>query len=311
MPAQVIGSGTTPEATYKGRELEGVLDLYFYRKVGFRLARLFARVGGTPSAVTLLGGLFGIVAGHLYYYRDLGTNICGMALHVCANTLDNADGQLARLTARQSRSGRILDGLIDYLVFISIYLHLGFRCLGQGVSPAVWLLVFAASASHALQSAAVDYCRNAYLYFVRGMTHAEFDSRAHLLTGYRKLRWREQPGNKFLQWLYLGMTREQEILAPGLHQLGQETRVHLLDGLPEWLGVTYRTAVRPTLRLWRLLMTNTRMLLLFILLFIGRPIWYFWFEVIPCNLLLLYLLLQQQITSKALLKIVMAKKWVA
>jgi len=45
---------------------------------------------------------------------------------------------------------------------------------------------------------------------------------------------------------------------------------------------------------WGLLMTNTRMLVLFALLFIGQPIWYFWFELTLLNLLLVYLILRQE-----------------
>ena len=55
--------------------------------------------------MTALGGIFGIAAGHLYYYRDLRLNLLGMALHVISNALDNADGQLARLTNKGSREG--------------------------------------------------------------------------------------------------------------------------------------------------------------------------------------------------------------
>src|SRR5882724_13556358 len=129
MPVQIIEPSTTPEATYKAREVEGILDLYFYRKIGFWLAQVFARLKMTPASVSLLGGLCGVMAGHLYFYRNLGTNIVGMALHVFANALDNADGQLARLTGRQSREGRIIDSLADHLVFVSIYVHLALRCL--------------------------------------------------------------------------------------------------------------------------------------------------------------------------------------
>src|SRR6266403_1877734 len=35
MPAQIIQRSPTPEATYKAREVEGILDLYFYRRVCF------------------------------------------------------------------------------------------------------------------------------------------------------------------------------------------------------------------------------------------------------------------------------------
>ena len=116
------------EATYKAREVEGVLDLYFYRPIGFRLAAFFAQLKMTPASVSLLGGVCGVIAGHLYFYRDLGINIAGMVLHVCANALDNADGQLARLTQTESRKGRIIDSVADHLVFVSIYVHLALRC---------------------------------------------------------------------------------------------------------------------------------------------------------------------------------------
>ena len=58
--------------------------------------------------------------------------MAGMVLHVCANALDNADGQLARLTQQQSRKGRIIDSVADHLVFVSVYMHLALRCLSEG-----------------------------------------------------------------------------------------------------------------------------------------------------------------------------------
>ena len=53
--------------------------------------------------------------------------------------------------------------------------------------------------------------------------------------------------------------------------------------------------------LWGLLMTNTRMLILFILLFIGQPIWYFWIEVTLLNLLLAYLIYRQENLAQSLI----------
>src|SRR5205809_2856563 len=101
MPVQIIEPSTSPEATYKAREVDGILDLYFYRKIGFWLAQLFARLNVTPAGVSLFGALCGVIAGDLYFSPYLSTNIIGMALHVFANALDNADWQLARLTQRE------------------------------------------------------------------------------------------------------------------------------------------------------------------------------------------------------------------
>jgi phosphatidylglycerophosphate synthase len=303
MPAQVVSTAAPKiESTFKAREVEGVLDLYFYRPVGFWLAHLFAQLKMTPAAVSLLAGIFGVVAGHLYYYRDLGINIAGMALQVCANTLDNADGQLARLTRRETREGRIIDSIADHLTFVSIYLHLALRYLMQGSSPVIFLLAFAAGISHALQGAAADYYRSTYLSFVTTGARTGVDSSSGLRFDYRKLSWRHTPWRKLLLALYMNFTHQQEMLAPRLKTLRVVVRQLFPGNIPDWIRTRYRDLARPRLKAWGLLMTNTRMLVLFALLFIGHPVYYFWFELIPLNLLFVYLLFRQETMAASLLK---------
>lgn len=303
MPAQIIEPPPTPEATYKARDVEGILDLYFYRKIGFWLAQFFARLKMTPASVSLLGGLCGVIAGHLYFYRNLGPNIVGMALHVVANALDNADGQLARLTGRQSREGRIIDSLADHLVFVSIYVHLALRYLIEGASPAICFLAVAAGISHAWQGAAADYYRASYLYFVKGKSFMDLDSSVALRSDYQKLSWRDRPWHKFLLALYLNFTRQQEMLSPHLRRLREISNRSFAHEIPEWFRSRYQRSARPMFKLWGLLMTNTRMLLLFILLFIGQPVWYFWIEVTVFNVLLAYLIYRQENMSQSLLEL--------
>jgi hypothetical protein len=290
------------KATYKAREVEGVLDLYFYRPIGFWLARFFARLKMTPAAVSLLAGIFGVVAGHLYYYRDLSINVAGMVLHVCANAFDNADGQLARLTHQESRAGRIIDSIADHLVFVSVYLHLTLRYLVEGSSPAIVLLAFAAGISHALQGASADYYRSTYLYFMSAGARTGVDSWSGLRSDYRKLTWHKEPWQKLLLALYLNFTRQQEMLAPRLKTLRDAVRKLFHGEIPDQLRTRYRNLARPMLKWWRLLMTNIRMLVLFALLFISQPVYYFWFELIPLNLLFVYLLFRQENMAESLLK---------
>ena len=296
------------EATYKAREVEGVLDLYFYRPIGFRLAEFFAHLKMTPAAVTLLAGICGVIAGHLYYYRDLRINIAGMVLHVCSNALDNADGQLARLTRRESRKGRIIDSIADHLVFVSIYLHLVLRGLAEGSSPAIWFLAIAAGISHALQGAAADYYRSTYLYFVANGTRAEIDSSSGLRSEYRGWTWRQRPWDKLLLALYLNFTRQQEMLAPQLKKLRETTGELFHEKIPAWLEQGYRNSAGGMFKWWGLLMTNSRMLVLFALLFLGQPIYYFWFELIPLNVLFICLLVRQEKMAESLEHLVMTPR---
>ena len=305
MPAEVVQTAApTIESTFKARDVEGAFDLYFYRPIGFWLAQLFARLKMTPAGVSLWAGIFGVVAGHLYFYRDLSINVAGMVLHVCANTLDNADGQLARLTHRESREGRIIDSIADHLVFVSVYLHLTLRYLFEGSSPAICLLALAAGVSHALQGAAADYYRNTYLYFVTAGVRKGIDSSSELRSDYRKLTWRQAPWQKLLFVLYLNFTRQQEMLAPRLKTLRDVAGRLFHSEIPDWFRTRYRNLAYPMLKWWRLLMTNIRMLVLFALLFISQPVYYFWFELIPINLLFVYLLFRQENMAESLLKVV-------
>lgn len=285
------------EATYKARAVESFLDVYFYRKVGYQLALFFARLRMTPAQVTLAGGALGIAAGHFYYYRDLRLNLLGMGLHVLSNAFDNADGQLARLTNQGSRTGRALDGLVDNLVFVSVYAHLCLRYTAGGGSQFVWLLALAAGASHSLQSAAADYYRNAWLHFAEGKKGAELDSSSGLASEYDRLSWREEPTKKFLSRLYLNYTRQQEWLAPCLHEL-RRTAVPPND---ERIAQAYRETSRPFLPWLNLLATNPRMILLFALLFAGQPVWYFVLELTLFNLLLVILLREENAVCRRLL----------
>jgi phosphatidylglycerophosphate synthase len=296
MPAQLEKTPAI-QATYKAREVEGFLDLHFYRRIGFRLALLFAKLRMTPAQVTWCGAALGLAAGHLYYYRDLRLNLLGMVLHVLSNAFDNADGQLARLTKQGSRTGRTLDGLADNLVFISVYAHLCLRCTAGGGSQLVWLLALAAGASHSLQSAAADYFRNAYLYFAEGKARAELDSSDALQTEFDRTRWSDQPWKKFLLRLYLNYTRQQEWLAPRVLDLkraaAQTNDVSIAEG--------YRQQSRPLLRWLNFLATNPRMILLFILLLAGQPVWYFLVELTFFNLVLGFLLRKENAICSRLL----------
>ncbi len=285
------------EATYKAREVEGFLDLHFYRQIGFRLALLFAKLRMTPAQVTWCGAALGLAAGHLYYYTDLRLNLLGMVLHVLSNAFDNADGQLARLTKQGSRSGRALDGLADNLVFINIYAHLCLRYTAGGGSQLVWLLALAAGASHSLQSAAADYFRNAYLYFAEGKARAELDSSDALQAEFERLRWGNQPWKKFLLRLYLNYTRQQEWLAPRLRDLKRAAAQTNDVAIAE----DYRQQSRPLLRWLNFLATNPRMILLFVLLLAGQPVWYFLVELTLFNLVLAFLLREENAICRRLL----------
>ena len=239
----------------------------------------------------MLGACIGVVAGHLFFYRDLGLNLLGMALYVLSNAFDNADGQLARMTNRGSRDGRVIDGLGDLAVFVSIYVHLCLRYVSGGGSNWVWLLAIAAAASSSVQMAVADYLRNAYMYFGSGRARGEFDSSAKLEEEYAALKWRSEPWRKFLLRVYLDYTVGQERYIPQMTKVREAMESRTSE---EWLLERYRRENRPLVKAANFFGRNTRMILLFFLLLIGQPIWYFVFEVTLFNVLLVFVLVRQK-----------------
>jgi len=100
--------------------------------------------------------------------------------------------------------------------------------------------------------------------------------------------------------LYLNVTREQEFLLPGLKRLHERVGPVSAECISDWFQSRYAALVRPTFKWWGLLMTNSRMLLLFALFLVRQPVWFFWVEITAGNLLLLLLILQQQRISESL-----------
>jgi len=192
------------------------------------------------------------------------------------------------------------------LGFASVYIHLTLRCAFAGASPAIWFLALGAAVSHALQGAAADYYRTAFIYFTGGR-RTETDSSSALRSDYRKLSWRQGAWDKILVALYLNFTLQQEMLAPHLRKLRETANTAFQGRIPGWLEQRYRDAAGQMLKWWRLLMTNTRMLVLFLLLFLGQPAYYFWFELIPLNLLFLYLIARQEKMAESLERLVIAQ----
>src|SRR5215472_8640588 len=96
------------------------------------------------------------------------------------------------------------------------------------------------------------------------------------------------------------------MLAPRLKKLSETAKTAFRGRIPSWLEKRYRNVAGQTLTWWRLLMTNTRMLVLFLVLFLGQPIYYFWCELIPLNVLFVYLIARQEKMAESLEQLVVA-----
>jgi archaetidylinositol phosphate synthase len=95
---------------------------WVFRPLAHPLVLALARLRVPPPAVVIAAGTAGLAAA-----VELGRgSLVAAALLVQLKTLlDNADGQLARLTGRTSAFGRYLDSELDLLVNVALFVALG------------------------------------------------------------------------------------------------------------------------------------------------------------------------------------------
>lgn len=280
----------------KSSDTEEWWDIHFNRPIGYFWAKCAIPLHITPNMITIASIFIGAVGGWLFYYTDLKTNIIGMLLLTLANTFDSADGQLARLTGNKTRLGRILDGLAGDVWFIVIYLALVLRLtLLEGYSViGMWILAATAGASHILAAGMADYYRNIHLFFLKGKDGSEHDTSAKVREDFKNTKFAEKPFTKVSLWFYLNYTKTQEALSPKFQSFWNILTSMYGNNIPQDLCSEIREKNKKYMSLTNILQFNTRVIFLFITLFIGQVWLYFVFDVVVMNAILIYLIAKEE-----------------
>jgi hypothetical protein len=288
-------------STLKARDVEETLDIYFYRPLGYFAALAAKVLRLTPNAVTIISIFIGVVAGHLFYYRDFTINLWGIGLWIVADILDSADGQLARMTNTKSKIGRVLDGFATNIIFLSMYSHLFARIVNMGYSPWWLLLVLAGGMSHSVQSSLADFYRNAYLKYVVDPAKSELHQVSEVRKEYASIRFMEHPFEKMLEWFYRDYTVRQEKLTKNFRQLRDLIEKKFGNAIPDWFREEYRRQNKPLMKYYAILTTNTRMIAMSICVLIDQPLSYFFVEAGAINVVMVVLNMYQGRVSARLL----------
>jgi len=291
------------KSTYKSGDTEEFLDRLFYRPVGYVMAVVSRKLGMTPNMVTTINIFVGIFAGHLFFYQNVNLNLLGVFLLIFAESLDAADGQLARMTNIHSRYGKIFDAVADNLKFVSIYLHLCARFVIVGGTPWIFGIAVISGMSHSYQSAMSEYYRNFYLFFTTGKNIGGIDELDEVQETYKTLSWVKHLGKKILLRLYINYTVQQQSLSKSIRELYKYV-VYQLNGIvPDTLKTEYEKLNKPLLKYGNILTTNTRLVVLVITIFWADILYYFLFELIVLNILLVYYAIKEEKISAHLLKL--------
>ncbi len=303
--------------TLKSSDTEDWLDLHFVRPFCYYWALLFARLDIHPNTVTILSMFIGAGSAIFFgcasfYYNGmegLMFNIIAILMLCLADIFDCTDGQLARMTGKKSKLGRILDGLAGFTWFIPIYhamiyrfyLHheLEFQWLGIEDTPENALIVtgiayiigvIAGFMGTGGQQRLADYYIQVHLFFLKGEKGSELDNSKRQQEIYDQMDESTPAYERYFQKTYIDYTKKQEASTPQFQRLLAKLRSKFgsLDAIPQEFREEFRQYSLPVIKWNGLLTFNFRSFWLFLFCLLDVPVMYFVWEIVGMGLLYLY-----------------------
>ncbi len=305
-------------ATLKSAETEDWLDLHVIRPFCYYCAVFFAKFDIHPNTVTIWSMIIGAVSAiffgcsSFYYGGTMGLvyNLIAVVLLMVADILDCTDGQLARMTGKKSRMGRILDGVAGFAWFIPIYhvlvyrfyLHHDLEFSFLGIADTQQNVLIATAVVYALgliagiaglagQQRLADYYIQVHLFFLKGEKGSELDNSKRQQEIYDQMTpethtWAE----RYFQKSYIDYTKKQEAVTPQFQRLLKKLREKFgsTDNIPAEVREDFRQRSLPVI-FWNGLLTfNFRETWLFLFCLLDVPVCHFLFEIVVMGLLWKY-----------------------
>ena len=299
--------------TLKSAETEDWLDLHVIRPFCYYCAVLFAKFDIHPNTVTIWSMIIGAASAWFFaqgsfHYGDnitgspvlgLCYNIIAIILLMWADVLDCTDGQLARMTGKKSRMGRILDGVAG-LVY-RFYLHhdwefglFGIENTEQNtlIATAIVFVLGLISGIWGLagQQRLADYYIQVHLFFLKGEKGSELDNSKRQQEIYDQMTKDTPRVERMFQKSYIDYTKKQENVTPQFQRLLATLREKYgsLDNVPQEVREEFRQKSLPVIKWNGLLTFNFREFWLFLFCLLDVPAALFVWEIVGMGALYFY-----------------------
>jgi phosphatidylglycerophosphate synthase len=122
------------------------------RHLSYRLTKFLVRTPATPNQITAASLLAGLAGAGCFAVGEWAWSVAGGLLLIVGYTLDNCDGEIARIKKLSSAWGAAFDDVVDWLVDGAFFAGLGY---GVAVQTGEWLWLWLGLAATA--GATIDY----------------------------------------------------------------------------------------------------------------------------------------------------------
>ena len=252
--------------TLKPRETEEFPNAWIFRPAAFVIVWIIRKTKITPNHITIISFIFGVTAGVMLALCNHVLAFIALLLMVI---FDCADGQLARLTGRSSKIGKILDVTADILSYFSFFTGVAvYRYTLTGNFNEFYFIPLSFLAI-TLNIIFYDQFKNQYIRYVYTDYHEKLEALEHLKEEYRNEK------NPFF-WLarviyfafYLAETKV--IYLGSLLALKKHKRVYDINNeIDKETSAQYKKHFFFMTRLWSLLGTGTHYFLMLVCLSLG------------------------------------------
>lgn len=245
--------------------IDDVSNRAFIHPISNGLLPLALRLGITANAISVSGLVLGFLAALAYSrWMEPQWALLGFLLMIGWHVCDGLDGRIARATNSASETGRLLDGLCDYMTFILVYLVLG-ATLPWDEPLISYAAMVVAGGAHIVQSALYEGER------------ARFFRRAQ---GQPPLPWEPTRFGGVIESIYAAMATSGGTTARAVDAA-------LAEPGAEALRQRYVQRAVPWMRFNTLLSANGRTLAIFLACLADRPALFWWWTIIGLTMVML------------------------
>ena len=240
----------------KPPETEELINQLINRPLAFITAKAIQALRATPNIVTLLSLLCGISSGILFS-RGRYTYIvwAGVLLQLMI-IFDCADGQLARMTNRSTKMGRMLDTLADLTTHCSIFWGVAiglYRITGTALP---FVLALSAQLSMYLHMALFDHFKNKFITIAMPDCIDQLDSLDSLKDKIEQLETRNNRLSTLLRKIFLWFSKmENWVVSIGYSKSGRNFNDRFPDttNIDTQIRELYYNEMRGPTKLWTMI----------------------------------------------------------
>ena len=256
----------TYRKTLKPKETEEFINSWLFRPAAFLIVWLVRNTKMTPNHLTIMSCISGITSGVMI---ALGQHILGFVAMFLMVVLDCADGQLARLTGKSSKVGKMLDVTADVTSYLSFFTGVSvFRYSITG-NPAEFYFIPLSFIAIFFNIIFYDQFKNQYIRYVYPEYHEKLEDLNKLKEEYKN---EKVPFFRFTRFVYYAvyLAETKVIYLGSIFALKKHSRIYSLDvQITKEKSSRYKKQFYFITRLWSVLGTGSHYFPMMVFLVLG------------------------------------------